>query len=257
MRVRRILLDTASAYEAKCFRADTEIMEGGALVAEADADLLHFYGGAPGRDLLPRALPYVASAAPQPAKLPWRRIPPPALLIPPGDLPEPVERQYSAVRPSLAPGDGRYAVGFYGQRRPGVRELAEQAAARIDRFRDDIDWLLFDTPPAATEFRPLHLWIDPAVIEEDRDGFVAEAVVAGMLVVATRTAVNEQRLDGGRAGFLVPHSDPNELAHAILTALFKEEIAAERRLNIAAAAAKYDPFVRRRELLAAYGRVAR
>jgi glycosyltransferase involved in cell wall biosynthesis len=57
---------------------------------------------------------------------------------------------------------------------------------------------------------------------------VAEALVAGVRVIATRTKVNSDRLAGGAAGVMVPFNDPNELAHAIVTTLFKPEKDAAR-----------------------------
>lgn len=60
--------------------------------------------------------------------------------------------------------------------------------------------------------------------ENDLDGFVAEALVCGLSVVAARTPVNRERLAEGQAGFLVPPGDPNELTHAIVGALFKSEL---------------------------------
>jgi glycosyltransferase involved in cell wall biosynthesis len=46
--------------------------------------------------------------------------------------------------------------------------------------------------------------------------------------VASATPINVQRLEKGRTGFLVPPRDPNEMTHAILTALFKPEVARAR-----------------------------
>ena len=68
--------------------------------------------------------------------------------------------------------------------------------------------------------------------ENDFDGFVAEGLVFGLPLVASRTPINAQRLEQGRTGFLVPVNDPNEMTHAILTALFKTE-ASESRQNAA------------------------
>jgi glycosyltransferase involved in cell wall biosynthesis len=47
-------------------------------------------------------------------------------------------------------------------------------------------------------------------------------------VVAARTRVNSLRLEKGRTGWLVPMRDPNEMTHAILSALFKPEVAQAR-----------------------------
>ncbi|HEX7191000.1 MAG TPA: glycosyltransferase, partial [Thermoanaerobaculia bacterium] len=82
--------------------------------------------------------------------------------------------------------------------------------------------------PEPEELAGLGAWVDPAVKEDDYDGFVAEALVAGVNVVATATPINVQRLEKGRTGLLVPPNDPNEMTHAILTALFKPEVARAR-----------------------------
>jgi glycosyltransferase involved in cell wall biosynthesis len=94
---------------------------------------------------------------------------------------------------------------------------------RLHRFRDDIDWLVFDHPPTLDELGGLDAWVDPASSDTDFDGFVAETLAAGLAVVATRTSINLQRTEKGRSGLLVPY-DPNELTHAILAALFKAEV---------------------------------
>ena len=106
--------------------------------------------------------------------------------------------------------------------------MIELSIARFSRFRDDIDWDLFDEPPEPAVFDELSLWVDPTVEENDRDGFVAEALVAGAPVVAAANRPNVERLQDGRCGFLVPPGDPNELVHAALTALFKDELAQPR-----------------------------
>jgi glycosyltransferase involved in cell wall biosynthesis len=94
---------------------------------------------------------------------------------------------------------------------------------RLHRFRDDIDWLVFDHAPTLDDLGTIDAWVDPAASEADFDGFVAEALAAGLAVVATRTSINLQRTEKGRTALLVP-SDPNELTHAILAALFKAEV---------------------------------
>ena len=100
--------------------------------------------------------------------------------------------------------------------------------ARIHRFREDVQWRLFSHPPSPEEIASVDVWVDPAVEEDDYDGFVAEALAVGVIAVAARTPVNEQRCERGRTGFLVPPCDPNELTHAILAALFKPEVGRAR-----------------------------
>ncbi|MGH9419456.1 MAG: glycosyltransferase, partial [Thermoanaerobaculia bacterium] len=112
-------------------------------------------------------------------------------------------------------------IGTY-QRSP-LRNIIELTSARIHRFRDDVDWLLFETAPSPADLRSVDVWVDPACEENDFDGFVAEAIAAGTPVIASRTAINTQRLEKGRTGVLVPPRDPNEWTHAILAVLFKPE----------------------------------
>lgn len=210
-------------------------------------------------------LPFVSNVRPKGSRFPWRKVRQPARIITPIKepaarrpkttpnqqpsaletddtarrrgrepappetfIPEAVDDQYfdPATR---QPGNGatsertRSTIGTFS--RPSIRNLVEQTATRIHRFRDDVDWLLFDEQPSIEDLHSVDIWVDPAVEEEDADGFVAEAMAAGKAVVASRTAINTQRLEKGRTGILVPPHDPNELTHAILAALFKSELA--------------------------------
>jgi glycosyltransferase involved in cell wall biosynthesis len=118
---------------------------------------------------------------------------------------------------------GRKVIGTYA--RPSIRNVVEQAHSRLTRFRDDVEWHLFERVPSPEDLAGVEAWVDPAVDDTDLDGFVAEALVVGLPVVASRTKINASRLEQGRTGFLVPPRDPNELTHAILAALFKPEVA--------------------------------
>jgi glycosyltransferase involved in cell wall biosynthesis len=93
------------------------------------------------------------------------------------------------------------------------------------------------------------VWVDPALDADDRDGFVAEAQVAGKIVVASRTPINIKRLEKGRTGFLVPAADPNELTHAILAALFKPEVSDSKIEAAKQTISKYHPRQRLRALM--------
>ncbi|HEX6159170.1 MAG TPA: glycosyltransferase, partial [Thermoanaerobaculia bacterium] len=99
------------------------------------------------------------------------------------------------------------------------------------------------------------LWVDPAVDENDFDGFVAEALVVGIPVVAARTAINSHRLEKGRTGLLVPLNDPNEMTHAILAALFKSEVAESRQAAARQTVGKFRPRQRFRALVPLYERL--
>ena len=128
-----------------------------------------------------------------------------------------------------------------------IMPIVEQTVPRLHRTRDDIEWLLLDDPP--TDFAPFDAWIDPAIDENDLDGFVAEAQVIGKIVVASRTPINMKRLEKGRTGFLVPPGDANELTHAILSALFKPEVAQQKIEAARQTISKFHPRQRLRALM--------
>jgi hypothetical protein len=261
--IAQLLLPGASAYERKSQAIDAAALlaEHDVRVGDLEhADIVHIY--AP-RILDPAALrditvPFVSNSRPKAARFTWRKIRQPARVITPLKEPAPTHdpsapRNHTTAAPDddtarrryreTAPLDAfipeavedRYfdaAIKQPGTRaivgtfvRPSVRNIVEQTATRIHRFRDDVDWLLFDEQPSLEDLRGVDIWVDPAVEEDDADGFVAEAMAAGKAVVASRTALNTQRLEKGRTGLLVPLRDPNELTHAILAALFKPELA--------------------------------
>lgn len=239
MRIAQIVLAGASEYERKSQRVDAEALAPAHEVevmtalppGKPRADVAHVYGP---RDL-PRSLftrfpiPYVANGAPRRRRLALRPPAEPGYVVSPvagtgaHHLPEGVEARYFEPGPARASKLPR-VVGTFGGSRAGVRATVEQTLVRIRRFRDDVEWLLFDRPPSPEDLARVDAWIDPASDERDYDGFVAEAIAAGVVAVATRTPVNVHRLEKGRTGFLVPPGDSNELAHAILAALFKIEI---------------------------------
>jgi glycosyltransferase involved in cell wall biosynthesis len=223
LRIRHIVAPDASEYERKSRRIDAAGLSEKFEVVEGASDLVHVYG-TPGR----MTVPYVASKEPKRGL--WRR-PQPRALITPFNVPEAVEESYFSGAPP-AESAALHTLGtFLGSRR-GVRNQVEQTLARIHRFRDDIAWNTYNNPPTLADLRDVDVWVDPAIDDEDFDGFTAEAIVAGKGVVAARTPINDHRLEKGRTGFVVPRTDPNELAHAILAALFKSEVA---RLKIEAA----------------------
>jgi len=230
MLIAQIVLPGASAYERKCQRVDFAGLASGHEVVVVhsvrdvpDAAIAHVYGPSP---LTPAAfvgfrVPYVASSAPARKRFAIRKPVPPRVIT---ELPEAVEEAYFAPSPTPpgAPAP-RKILGSFA--RPRVMNFVEQTLARIQRFREDIEWRLFEDLPSPDDLAGVDAWVDPAIDENDLDGFVAEGIAAGKVVVGTRIAVNAQRLEKGRTGFLVPPGDPNELTHAILTALFKPEVA--------------------------------
>lgn len=258
MRIAQIIVPNASHYDRKSQRIDASLLasrhevlttsfEGA--VAEC-ANVAHVYGGS-GFDA-PQAsrfrVPYVASGAPRPARFTWRKPVLPNVIVSPLDLAEAVEDHYFEPLPPPRPATPPFRLGSFGRQRPGVMNLIEQTLSRTQRFRDDIEWLLFDEAPAPEDLAGVEAWVDPATSESDYDGFVAEAIVAGRPVVASRTPVNSVRLEKGRTGFLVPPGDPNELTHAILAALFKSEVASVKIEAARQTAAKFRPRHRLRAL---------
>jgi hypothetical protein len=231
MRIAQLLLPGASAYERKSQRLDAAAL-GAELVRNASEtsgfDLVHVYGPRelPSAQFVGFPLPYVASGTVRKPRFALRSPREPEYALSPVEndeftlLPEAVDDTYFGNR-QLA--TGNLKIGSID--RPSVRNAIEQTIARISRFRDDISWHLFTHEPAPEELAQLVAWIDPAVADDDFDGFTAEALVVGLPVIASRTPINVQRCEQGRTGALVPPRDPNELVHAILAALFKPEVA--------------------------------
>jgi hypothetical protein len=246
MRIAQIVLPNASHYERKCQRADHAVLAERhevAVIAVEDAatsgaEVAHVYAThhLPSAAFVGFPLPYVASADVRRSRWPFRRPVEPDYVVSPlvekveqsrfQPLPEAVEEVYF----ERAQGAGRRAqengarvIGSFA--RASVRPLVEQTLLRIHRFREDVTWNLYGHVPTPEDLARVDVWVDPAADDSDLDGFVAEALVVGLPVVATRTAINVIRLERGRTGMLVPPGDPNELTHAILALLFKSEVA--------------------------------
>jgi glycosyltransferase involved in cell wall biosynthesis len=245
--IAQLVLPGASEYERKSqwidfasLSAENDVRIGDA----ADADLIHVY--APEEMRLDLKLPYVSNVHPRRRR--FRRMTPPERVITIDSfIPEAVDETYFAFAEKQP---GRPTVGAFG--RPKLRNIIEQTAARIQRYRDDVDWLLFDAAPSPDDLRGVDVWVDPAMSENDFDGFVAEAIVAGTAVIASRTAINMQRLEKGRTGVLVPPGDPNEWTHAILAALFKPEFRHSKTVAAQQTASKFRLRHRARALIELY-----
>jgi hypothetical protein len=228
MRLAQIVVPNASEYERKCQRADQEALASKVeLVALKDAQVAHVYasGPLPTREFIDFPVPYVATAPVEISRWSLRKPRVPAAVVPAvGEkaLQEAVEEAYWGPALPRREGEARI-IGSYA--RPSVRNVVEQTLVRIHRFREDVTWNLFDHVPTREDLSGVDVWVDPAMDESDLDGFVAEALVVGLPVVASRVGVNAQRLENGRTGWLVPPGDPNEMTHAILAALFKPEVA--------------------------------
>ena len=133
---------------------------------------------------------------------------------------------------------------------------AEPRRTGIERFAEEypVTDTSSSTEAAADTAHQFRLGLP--VEDDDYDGFVAEAMAGGVMVVAARTPINEQRCEGGRAGFLVPRNDPNEMTHAILTALFKPEAARARSEASRQTVAKYRSRYRARALALLYEKLS-
>src|ERR1051326_8048774 len=99
--------------------------------------------------------------------------------VTPFNLPECVEDHYFLDPRSSALGTS--TIGSFS--RKSVTQLIEQTMARIHRVRDDVTWHVFDHAPSPQEIASVDVWVDPAVQEDDYDGFVAEAMAANVMVV--------------------------------------------------------------------------
>ncbi len=213
MRIAHVVLPGASEYEKKSQRIDFDLLRGEHQIEIVDnprkatrADVTHVYGP-PSR---------VGDVVVSPLR----------------NLPEAVGEEYFRGAAGSQPAGGlrgRRSTKRVGSfRRRLVMSIIEQAVPRLHRTREDIEWLLLDRPPTPSDFAQFDAWVDPAIDEDDFDGFVAEALVSGKMVVASRTPINSQRLEKGRTGLLFPPNDANELTHAILAALFKTEVAQQK-----------------------------
>ncbi|MGZ8797379.1 MAG: glycosyltransferase, partial [Thermoanaerobaculia bacterium] len=215
MRIAQIVLEGASEFERKCQRVDFAALSAKHDVIVTDgpvvsADVAHVYGPSPlpSRPLVGFKIPYVASSAPA-SRFSLSRPARPGIIVSPIEvagsdgqlLPEAVEEIWfdaPAKRESTPP---RNLIASYS--RASIINAVEQALLRIGRFREDIAWNLFDRIPTPDDLAGVDAWIDPAVNQNDHDGFVAEAIAAGKVVVASRIPINAHRLENGRTGFLV------------------------------------------------------
>lgn len=281
MRIARVLLPSFSAFDLKCFRLDREsgnatveafwtIAGPGAVDPQSVSErqlarelrdfapsILHVYGTGPVPQSLISATnaPWLADRALEPSRSLLGRRPRGRSKSLFDEIPEPVAMEFlgpTGERPPIE----RPTIGAL-RRGPATVARCQLTDARIRRFRDDIDWRLFEAPPQANEMSSLSLWLDPTDDEDDLDGLVCEAIALGVPVVAARTAANRLRSDDGRAAALCPKRDPNEMAHAIVTTLFKPERAAQLLAAAAEIRDRFHPARRRQALLAAYAEAAR
>src|ERR1700738_2464009 len=158
MRISQVLRRGASEYEKKSQRIDFDLLRGEHELVTANADITLNYANL--------------------------------------DLPEAVE---DFMEPRLQPGNvpakagAPYTLGTFNCRK--VRAMIERTIPRVHRTREDVEWLLLDEPPSPEDFAQFDAWIDPAIEDDDYDGFVAEALVAEKIVVASRTPINVKRLE--------------------------------------------------------------
>ena len=258
MRIAQVVLPEASEYERKSQRIDQAALAARhevtfvtlGEVRASGAEVAHIYAGTE----LPRGpfvgfpIPYVANATFAKTRWSWHKPAEPGYVVSPFEVPESVDDSY--FDPEPARGNVHKVIGTF--LRPAVRNLVDQTLHRLQRTRDDITWRVFDRPPSPVDLMAVDIWVDPAGSEMDYDGFTAEALVAGLPVVATRTKINVQRLEKGRTGLLVPMNDPNEMTHAILSALFRPEVASSKVTAARQTASKFRAKQRLRVLVPMY-----
>ncbi|MDQ3281199.1 MAG: glycosyltransferase [Acidobacteriota bacterium] len=267
MRIAQIVLSGASAFERKLQRIDAAALAGQHEVVAVSleeikrvrADVAHVYatGELPTAPFVGFPLPYLSSAAMPQSRWSFRRPVPPKQVVTPltePALPEAVDDSFFETRFTPLARDVK-TVGSFA--RDVTRNMVDQTLSRIHRFRSDVTWALISHEPTPRDLAAVDVWADPAVSESDYGGFTAEALVFGLPVVASRTAINAQRLEQGRTGFLVPPGDPNEMTHAILAALFKTEVAESKQFAARQTASKFRARQRLRVLTALYERLIR
>lgn len=223
-------------------------------VQRNSVDVVHAYGRSAAELCSKSRVRFVASVEPSRARGFWpKRALPARLVTPDAGVPEAVAESFITewVAP---PARSRYLIGSTA-RRAEIRSWIERTYARLARFRDDLEWRVFEDPPLPEDLATLHVWVDAALGDGDVDGYVVEAMVGGMPTVAARTALNRWRSDDGRSAHLVPVNDANELAHAILAALFKPELGEEKRATARESIDRFDAGSRAAALLAAYRQV--
>lgn len=247
VRIAQIELPGTAWYHQKSRRIDFEGLREGFEVAAVDIrdaasyDVAIVYASSPFPANVLRSLPpAVVSVSPQAARWRFRGAPEPAFVVSPlaardgagrdRYLPESVEDSFFDANWRGSDPAGPRRIGSI--HRDSVRNVIEQTNARLQRTRDDVEWIAFPQAPPVAEMERLDVWVDPATAETDFDGGVAEALVTGVPVIASRTPINQLRLEAGRTGLQVIPGDPNELTHAILAALFKPETM-EPRLSAA------------------------
>jgi len=238
MRIAQLLFDNATQYERKCQRIDFA-----ALSAEHEVQRFDGTSGVRGFDVV-----HVYGRRPRFA---WLRAPV-VVERERAELPEAVEEAYFVGGSDL---HQTQMIGVFV--RPAIREMLDRTRARVARTREDVVWRLFDHPPSPDDIASVAAWFDPANGDDDRDGFTAEALVMGRIVIATRTETNVGRLEKGRTGLLVPPHDANEATHAILAALFKPELGISRAVAARQTVSKFKPRQRIRVLLQLYQSVTK
>ena len=261
MRIAQVVLPGAPAYERKCQRVDYAALSERHDVtvvaiediARSGAAVAHVYAGRelPASAFVRFAVPYVATAPLPRSRWSWRKPVAPRFVVSPvgeNALPEAVEEKWFSATYDRVASDVKVLGSFA---RTATRDYVERTLARISRTRSDITWKQFDDP-SPEDLAGVDAWIDPAMSEDDYDGCVAEALVLGVPVVASRTPMNAQRLEQGRTGLLVPMNDPNEMTHAILAALFKNEVAESRKIAAKQTVSKLRPRQRLRLLTRLY-----
>ena len=91
--------------------------------------------------------------------------------ITPFNVPEAVEEAYFDVQRS----NSGSTIGSFS--RPSVTPVIEQTMTRIHRFRDDVTWRIFTSPPSPQDIASVDVWVDPAVRGLHLDRTLLEAAI--------------------------------------------------------------------------------
>lgn len=216
------------------------------IVRESGAIVIHSYGAVHAAAIGRCDVRWIAEQAPVRSRSLLRRQNSPAVMLSEsGSVLESVRDHYlddvwqSGPRPAV--------IGSVAgvERSP----LSHQAFARIMRTRDDVEWREYETVPEPHELDRLALWVDPSA---GADGGSLEAIVRGLPTIASREPLHLRRSDDGAAARLVPPRDANELAHAVVNAIFRPETMEAPLLRARAIRHRFAPSQRAARLVTVY-----
>src|ERR1700687_5652563 len=153
MRIAQIVFPTATEYERKSQRTDFSSLSGRHEVtvlsstrALPKVDVAHIYGGSPlpPAELVGFSTPYVSSSRPGRRRFALRWAAEPRMILSPLEVPEAVDDAYFVESPPKSA--ATHIIGSFA--RSSIANIVEQTLARVGRFREDVEWTLFDHAPS-------------------------------------------------------------------------------------------------------------